>query len=121
MVHWKRDLDLYTIGRPLERNAGFWLNYMKGLKGDHGDTTPTRSEPVIPAAPLPVRTPPRAAGPAAAAKDPLSDPFFTAPDPLDDVNLPMAPAYDDVRGIIDRARRRHRDLRADADKRAARF
>ena len=34
MVHWKRDLDLYTIGRPLERNAGFWLNYMKGLKGE---------------------------------------------------------------------------------------
>jgi len=34
MVHWKRDLDLYTIGRPLERNAGFWLNYMKGLKAE---------------------------------------------------------------------------------------
>jgi len=34
MVHWKRDLDLYTIGRPLERNAGFWLDYMKGLKAE---------------------------------------------------------------------------------------
>ncbi|KAF0305466.1 hypothetical protein FJT64_022902 [Amphibalanus amphitrite] len=48
MVHWKRDLDLYTIGRPLERNAGFWLNYMKGLKAEsralRGVTPPLSSE-----------------------------------------------------------------------------
>jgi len=74
-----------------------------------------------------LRSPPRAAAdlpsPSAAAKDPFSDPFFkdrqepfTAPDPLDGVTLP-----DDVRDIIDRARRRHRDFKSDADRRAARF
>jgi len=46
MVLWKRDLDLYTIGRPLERNANFWLNYMKGLKAEsraHRGTSPRLS------------------------------------------------------------------------------
>ena len=100
--------------------------------GDHGDTTPVRSsEPVLPAAPRSrLRSPPRAAAPAdlpspgsGPAKDPFSDPFFkdkdepfTAPDPLEGVTLP-----DDVRDIIDRARRRHRDFKADADRRMARF
>ncbi|XP_037094557.1 uncharacterized protein LOC119114573 isoform X3 [Pollicipes pollicipes] len=50
MVHWKRDLDLYTIGRPLERNAGFWLNYMKGLKvesrAQRGTTPPLVSDSI---------------------------------------------------------------------------
>lgn len=50
MVHWKRDLDLYTIGRPLERNAGFWLDYMKGLKVEErafrGTTPPACSESI---------------------------------------------------------------------------
>jgi len=133
MVHWKRDLDLYTIGRPLERNAGFWLNYMKGLKGDHGDTAPLRSEPTLrasPPRPSRLRTPPRSersepAGPGATSPraDPFSDPFFKAADPLENVSLPStnSPAYDDVRSIIDRARRRHRDARADADRYSARF
>ncbi|KAF0296439.1 hypothetical protein FJT64_006130 [Amphibalanus amphitrite] len=50
MVHWKRDLDLYTIGRPLERNAGFWLDYMKGLKVEEracrGTTPPVPSDAI---------------------------------------------------------------------------
>ncbi|XP_037084102.1 uncharacterized protein LOC119104479 isoform X2 [Pollicipes pollicipes] len=50
MVHWKRDLDLYTIGRPLERNAGFWLDYMKGLKAEErafrGTTPPISSDAI---------------------------------------------------------------------------
>ncbi|KAF0300468.1 hypothetical protein FJT64_022901 [Amphibalanus amphitrite] len=98
---------------------------------DHGDTTPVRGEPTLPAAPRSrLRTPPSAAAaaeppsPLGAGKDPFSDPFFkkdkeepfTAPDPLDGVTLP-----DDVRDIIDRARRRHRDFKADADRRMARF
>ena len=97
--------------------------------GDHGDTTPVRSEPALtPRSRL--RSPPRAAAAeppspiAGAARDPFSDPFFkkdkeepfTAPDPLDGVTLP-----DDVRDLIDRARQRHRDFRADAGRRAARF
>lgn len=86
-----------------------------------------RSEPVLPSAPRSrLRSPPRAAAeppsPAAAARDPFSDPFFkreepfTAPDPLEGVDLP-----EDVRDIIDRARRRHRDLKSDSDRRMGRF
>ena len=35
-----------------------------------------------------------------------------------DFGLPHSPAYDDLRGIIDRARRRFRDRRMDAERRA---
>lgn len=48
-------------------------------------------------------------------RDPFSDPFFADPN---DYGLPHSPAYDDLRGIIDRARRRFRDRRMDAERRA---
>ncbi|XP_037084089.1 uncharacterized protein LOC119109172 [Pollicipes pollicipes] len=118
MVHWKRDLDLYTIGRPLERNAGFWLDYMKGLKGDHGDLGPRR----LPVVPRPrARSLPRWAEPNSPFdrdpfRDPFTDPFFA--DPIDTCGLPHSPAYDDLRAIMDRARKRFRDRRFDAERRA---
>lgn len=121
MVHWKRDLDLYTIGRPLERNAGFWLDYMKGLKGEHDSLAPRRIPSVPPLSVRPrARSLPRWAEPPSALdrepyRDPFSDPFFADPN---DYGLPHSPAYDDLRGIIDRARRRFRDRRMDAERRA---
>ncbi|XP_043202193.1 uncharacterized protein LOC122370565 isoform X2 [Amphibalanus amphitrite] len=107
MVHWKRDLDLYTIGRPLERNAGFWLDYMKGLKGEPGQpysyplypTYPRRSRPFVPRYP----TEPSNWDPA------LDDPYFW--DPIDGVGLPHSPEYDKLRHTIAAARNRVRDRR----------
>lgn len=47
-------------------------------------------------------------------RDPFDDPFFADPEG----DFPHSPAYDELRGIIDRARKRFRDRRAEAERRA---
>lgn len=100
MVHWKRDLDLYTIGRPLERNAGFWLDYMKGLKGEYPESVP-RYKPRPFSNLNPLREP---------EYDPvIDDPFYW--DPIDGIGLPHSPEYDKLRHTLAAARNRVRDRR----------
>jgi len=95
------------------------------MTSDHGDTGAVRGEPVsVRPAPLAraAPSPPKSREPdTAASKDPFADPFFAkdpkdAKDPLDDMNLPSSPEYDDVRATIERARKRYRDMKADADR-----
>ncbi|XP_043202096.1 uncharacterized protein LOC122370508 isoform X3 [Amphibalanus amphitrite] len=107
MVHWKRDLDLYTIGRPLERNAGFWLNYMKGLKGDHD------SRPVPGVTPAGSGAHPHWAQPAT-GRD-LLDPRF--PLAADGTGVGHSAELDDIRDIIARANRRRRQQDIDEQRR----
>ncbi|XP_037094556.1 uncharacterized protein LOC119114573 isoform X2 [Pollicipes pollicipes] len=109
MVHWKRDLDLYTIGRPLERNAGFWLNYMKGLKGEREDSRriPSVPCPSVGSHPYWAETPTR--------RD-LMDPRFG--DPLGAAGIAHSAEFDDLRDIMARANRRRRQQEIDDQRRA---
>ena len=85
--------------------------------GDHDILAPRRIPAAPTLAPRPrARSVPRWAEPSPLFdrepyRDPFSDPFFS--DPVD-LGLPHSPAYDDLRAIIDRARRRlrRRSLRA---------
>jgi len=79
--------------------------------------------PSVPPRPARARSLPRWAEPAsqldrAPYRDPFNDPFFNDPT---DFGMPHSPAYDELRDIIDRARRRFRDRKLDNERRMLDF